>query len=296
MKYEDFVKCKRREEIATGHNPESLNENLFDFQEAIVKWAIRRGRAAIFADTGLGKSCMQLSWGDEVQSHTKGKVLILAPLAISEQTIREGEKFGIEIKRVPLGKDIPENGLWITNYERMDAIDFKNLSGIVLDESSILKSQDGKTRAKIIDSCQSIPYRLSCTATPSPNDFIELGNQCEFLGVMTQNEMLATYFKNDTGDTGTWVLKGWGKSRFWEWMGTWAVVIRNPRDIGFNGSAYDEIPKPKYIEHIVATDSIQDGELFTKSASTLQERRKAQRDSLDSIYLLLKMRDKFYKI
>lgn len=282
MKYEDFVKRKRREEIATGHNPESLNENLFDFQEAIVKWAIRRGRAAIFADTGLGKSCMQLSWGDEVQSHTKGKVLILAPLAISEQTIREGEKFGIEIKRVPLGQDIPENGLWITNYERMDSVDFKNLSGIVLDESSILKSQDGKTRAKIIDSCQSIPYRLSCTATPSPNDFVELGNQCEFLGVMTKNEMLATYFKNDTGDTGTWVLKGWGKSRFWEWMGTWAVVIRNPRDIGFDGSSYDEIPKPKYIEHIVTTDHIQDGELFTKTASTLLERRKAQRASIDA--------------
>lgn len=281
MKYEDFVKSKRREEIATGHNPESLNENLFDFQHAIVTWAIRRGRAAIFADTGLGKSCMQLSWADEVSRHTYGKVLILAPLAISDQTIREGDKFGIEVNRVPHNGEISHNGIWITNYERMDNIDFSQLSGLVLDESSILKSQDGKTRAKIIDVSQKVPYRLSCTATPSPNDFVELGNQCEFLGVMTQNEMLATYFKNDTGDTGTWVLKGWGKSRFWEWMGTWAVVVRNPSDIGFDGSAYDAIPKPEYYEHIVETD-ITGGDLFTKPASTLQERRKAQRDSIDA--------------
>jgi len=281
MKYEDFVKNKRREEIATGHNPEALNENLFDFQHAIVTWAVRRGRAAIFADTGLGKSCMQLSWADEVASHTQGKVLILAPLAISDQTIREGDKFGIEVNRVPHDGSISHNGVWITNYERMDNIDFSQLSGLVLDESSILKSHDGKTRAKIIDSSQKVPYRLSCTATPSPNDFVELGNQCEFLGVMTSSEMLATYFKNDAGDTGTWVLKGWGKSRFWEWMGTWAVVVRNPSDIGFDGSAYDAIPKPEYFEHIVETD-ISGGDLFTKPASTLQERRKAQRDSLDA--------------
>ena len=282
MNYDNFVKSKRKQEIASGHQPGDLNKNLFDFQHAIVSWAIRRGRAAIFADTGLGKSVMQLSWADEVSAHTNGIVLILAPLAISEQTIREGDKFGIEIKRVPHSGEIDHPGVWITNYERMDNIDFSNLAGIVLDESSILKSQDGKTRAKLIDFCQKVPYRLSCTATPSPNDFVELGNQCEFLGVMTQVEMLATYFKNDTGDTGTWVLKGWGKSRFWEWMGTWAVVVRNPKDIGFDGSKYDEIPKPIYFEHVIKTDNVQDGELFAKSASTLQDRRKAQRDSLEA--------------
>lgn len=279
MDYEDFVKSKRRSELATGHQPGDLNEYLKPFQHAVVSWAVRRGRAAIFADTGLGKTIMQLSWADEVQSHTGGKVLILAPLAVSEQTIEEGSKFGIEVKRVPLGEDVPSAGVWITNYERMDAIDFADLHGIVLDESSILKAHDGKTRQRIITSSQGVPYRLSCTATPSPNDFEELGNQCEFLGVMTRTEMLATYFVNDTGDTGTWRLKGWGQSRFWEWMGTWAVVIRNPSDIGFDGSEYI-LPAPDYVEHVVEVD--QSGDLFAKPAQTMLERRKAQRDSIEA--------------
>ena len=280
MDYDDFVKKKRRSEVATGHAPGPLNEYLKPFQHAIVSWALRRGRAAIFADTGLGKTIMQLSWASDVQSRTGGKVLILAPLAVSEQTIEEGAKFGIEIKRVPLGKDIPENGIWITNYERMDAIDFSELHGLILDESSILKAHDGKTRQRIISLAQSVPYRLSCTATPSPNDFEELGNQCEYLGVMTRNEMLATYFINDTGDTGTWKLKGWGQSKFWEWMGTWAVVVRNPYDIGFDGAEYI-LPPLEYHEHVVEAGAVTD-ELFARPAQTLQERRKAQRDSLEA--------------
>lgn len=279
MNYEDFVKQKRRAEVATGHNPEFLNEHLFDFQQAIVSWAVRRGRAAIFADTGLGKTLMQLSWADEVARHTGGSVLVLAPLAVSEQTIEQGATFGIEVRRVPHGESPSEPGIWITNYERMDAIDFSELHGVVIDESSILKAHDGKTRSRIIQSCQSVPYRLSCTATPSPNDFEELGNQCEFLGVMTRTEMLATYFVNDTGDTGTWRLKGWGQSRFWEWMGTWAVVLRNPSDIGFDGSRY-VLPEPRYIEHVVDSEYKGD-DLFGKPAMTLQERRKAQRDSIE---------------
>lgn len=279
MDYETFVKQKRRIEVATGHNPSDLNEHLFDFQHAIVTWAVRRGRAAIFADTGLGKTLMQLSWADEVASHTGGVVLILAPLAVSEQTIEQGSTFGIEVRRVPNGSTPDSPGVWITNYERMDHIDFDSLHGLVLDESSILKSHDGKTRQRIINAAQRIPYRLSCTATPSPNDFEELGNQCEFLGVMTRTEMLATYFVNDTGDTGTWILKGWGQSRFWEWMGSWAVVLRNPSDIGFDGSRYI-LPAPEYIEHVVETE--QSGDLFAKPAQTLAERRKAQRDSIES--------------
>ncbi|HBI21324.1 MAG TPA: helicase, partial [Legionella sp.] len=279
MDYDTFVRAKRRSEVATGHQPGNLNEHLKDFQHAIVSWATRRGRAAIFADTGLGKTIMQLSWADEVASHTKGKVLILAPLAVSEQTIAEGFKFGIEVNRVPHGEDISDSGIWITNYERVDAIDFSELSALILDESSILKSHDGKTRSKIISLAQGIPYRLSCTATPSPNDFEELGNQCEFLGVMTRTEMLATYFVNDTGDTGTWRLKGWGASKFWEWMGSWAVVIRSPSDIGFDASEY-VLPQPEYIEHIVETEVIID-ELFARPAMGLAERRKAQRDSIN---------------
>jgi DNA modification methylase len=280
MEYEDFVKSKRRAEVATGHKPGDLNEHLFDFQHAIVSWAVRRGRAAIFADTGLGKTLMQLSWADEVASHTGGMVLILAPLAVSEQTIEQGHTFGIEVKRVPHGQAPDAPGVWITNYERMDVIDFTELHGIVLDESSILKSHTGKTRTAIIESSQSVPYRLSCTATPSPNDFDELGNQCEFLGVMTRTEMLATYFVNDTGDTGTWRLKGWGASKFWEWMGTWSVVLRNPSDLGFDGSRYI-LPAPEYFEHVVETEQIGD-ELFARPAQTMLERRKAQRDSIEN--------------
>jgi DNA modification methylase len=280
MDYTDFIKQKRRDEVATGHQPSNLNEYLKPFQHAIVSWAVRRGRSAIFADTGLGKTIMQLAWANEVQAHTNGKILILAPLAVSEQTIEEGAKFGIEIKRVPLGQDIPNNGVWITNYERMDAVNFAELHGLVLDESSILKSHTGKTRQQIIDSAQGIPYRLSCTATPSPNDFEELGNQCEFLGVMTRTEMLATYFVNDTGDTGTWRLKGWGASKFWEWMGSWSVVVRNPSDIGFNGDEYI-LPPLQYFEHVVEANKLLEGELFAKTAQTLQERRKAQRDSIE---------------
>jgi DNA modification methylase len=280
MDYEDFVKSKRRAEVATGHAPGELNEHLFDFQHAIVSWAVRRGRAAIFADTGLGKTLMQLSWADEVQSHTGGIVVVLAPLAVSEQTIEQGATFGIEVKRIPQGESPSGPGVWITNYERMDAINFAELAGIVLDESSILKAHDGKTRQKIITQAQSVPYRLSCTATPSPNDFEELGNQCEFLGVMTRTEMLATYFINDAGDTGTWILKGWGQSRFWEWMGTWAVVLRSPADIGFDGSRYD-LPTIHYHEHVVQTEALGD-ELFSRPAQSMAERRKAQRDSIEA--------------
>lgn len=280
MEYEDFVAAKRRKEVATGHQPGDLNEHLFDFQHAIVSWAVRRGRAAIFADTGLGKTLMQLSWADEVASHTGGSVLVLAPLAVSEQTIEQGSTFGIEVKRVPHSGVIDSPGVWITNYERMDAIDFTELHGLVLDESSILKAHDGKTRQHIITSAQGVPYRLSCTATPSPNDFEELGNQCEFLGVMTRTEMLATYFVNDTGDTGTWRLKGWGASKFWEWMGSWAVVLRNPSDLGFDGSKYI-LPAPEYVEHVIQTEAIE-GDLFSRPAMTMAERRKAQRDSIEA--------------
>lgn len=278
MHYESFIAGKRRHEKASGHNPSKLNPHLFDFQQAIVTWAVRRGRAAIFADTGLGKTLMQLSWAEAVATHTGQPVLILAPLAVSEQTIEQGATFGIHVERH--SGDMSGPSVYITNYERMDSVEWDQLAGLVLDESSILKAHDGKTRQRIIDAAQGIPYRLSCTATPSPNDFEELGNQCEFLGVMSRVEMLATYFVNDTGDTGTWRLKGWGASKFWEWMGTWAVVLRNPADIGFDGNRYI-LPQLHYHEHVVETDAIGD-ELFSRPAQTMLERRKAQRDSIEA--------------
>jgi len=278
--YSTFLSGKSGVVQASGHEPGELCSGLFDFQNAIVRWAIKRGRAAIFADTGLGKTIMQCAWASDVYRHAGGRILILAPLAVSEQTIKEAGKFKIKIRRVPLGKDIPEDGIWITNYERIDAIRFDGLAGLVLDESSILKSHDGKTRTKIIEVSRQIPYRLSCTATPSPNDFEELGNQCEFLGVMSRTEMLATYFVNDTGDTGTWRLKKWGRSKFWEWMAGWAVVIRNPSDIGYDGSRYS-LPPPRYIEHFVEAAPIS-SDLFHKPSMTLSERRTAQRESVQA--------------
>lgn len=277
MEYEQFIETKRRHEVATGHNPGELNKYLFDFQRAIVALAVRRGRFGIYADTGLGKTIMQLSWADEVANHTGGAVLILAPLAVSEQTIEQGATFGISVTRYGAGMPL-ENGIYITNYERMDEVDFTTLAGLVLDEADILKSQDGKTRTKLIQNAQGIPYRLPCSATPSPNDFEELGNQCEFLGVMSRTEMLATYFVNDTGDTGTWRLKGWGATKFWEWMAMWCVVLRNPSDIGFDGSRYI-LPEPQYFEHVIQDDSV--GDLFAKQASTMTERRQAQRGSIE---------------
>jgi len=276
MQYEEFIIQKARTEKPAGHNPGELNPHLFDFQHAITAWAVRRGRCAIFADTGLGKTLMQLAWAQEVADHTGNPVMILAPLAVSEQTIEQGSTFGIEVTR-HTGAAVFGPNVYITNYERMDSVDFDTLAGIVLDESSILKSQTGKTRTALIAKCQGVPYRLSCSATPSPNDFIELGNQCEFLGVMSQQEMLATYFVNDTGDTGTWRLKGWGASKFWEWMASWAVVIRNPADIGFDGSKY-LLPNPEYFEHVIQDSAI--GDLFPKQAMTMTERRQAQRGSI----------------
>lgn len=279
MDYETLVKNKAKRQVETGHNPTQLNCNLFPFQEAIVRWAVKKGRAAIFADTGLGKTIMQLSWAQEVQMHTNGRVLVLAPLAVSEQTIEQGAGFGIDVTRWNFSdKEFP--GIFITNYERMESAFAQNWDGIVLDESSILKSHTGKIRTQLIELCQSIPYRLSCTATPSPNDFDELGNQCEFLGVMSRVEMLATYFVNDTGNTGTWRLKGWGASKFWEWMASWAVVVRNPSDLGFDGSQYI-LPEPVYHEHIVESNETLDGELFAKPAQTMSERRQAQRKSIE---------------
>jgi len=281
MKYEDFLLKKEFISVDAGFDGEGmwLPEAIKPFQRDCVEYACRRGRSALFADTGLGKTLMQLSWAHRVAQYTKKPVLVLAPLCVAQQTVREGIKFGIKSRYMRYMESCEEM-IHVTNYEMIKNFDPANYSGIVLDESSILKGMNGKLRKYITDFAVSIPYRLSCTATPSPNDFEELGNQCEFLGVLTRTEMLATYFVNDTGDTGTWRLKGWGASKFWEWMGSWSVVVRNPSDIGFNGDEY-LLPPLQYFEHVVTTNKLFEGELFAKTAQTLQERRKAQRDSIE---------------
>lgn len=260
--YEDFVTGKRRAEVGTGHQPGELNPHLFDFQRAIVSWAVRRGRAAIFADTGLGKTAMQTAWADEVRRHTQGRVLIVAPLCVAHQTVKEAAKFGITVQYCRAQTEAT-GGIIITNYEMLDRFDVSSFSGVVLDESSILKSYMGKTKRALLESCAGVPYRLACTATPSPNDYLELGNHAEFLGIMPSNEMIMRFFQNDTMEAGAYVLRPHAATKFWEWCATWSVCLSNPADLGYDGSAY-VLPalNQSFVE--VSTDGLPaaDGELF----------------------------------
>lgn len=264
MDYQEFIDSKKIKPVFNGFdvNVESLNSNLFDFQRVIVKWALKLGRAAIFADTGLGKTLMQSVWAHEVCKHTRGNVLILAPLCVAHQTINEGFKFGIEINQAGSREEV-KPGINITNYEKLHKFDLTTFAGIVLDESSILKSYMGKTKRAIIESSQSINYRLACTATPSPNDYLELGNHCEFLGVMPSNEMIMRFFQNDTMEAGHYMLKPHAATAFWDWCATWSVCLSNPSEMGFDGSKY-VLPKLNQSFVEVSTEGLPalEGELF----------------------------------
>ena len=279
MNYSDFINSKKIDHIDAGFDPSQyvMPDMIKGFQSDIVGWACRRGRAAIFADTGLGKTMMQLTWASLVNQHTGRPILILAPLCVAQQTVREGEKFGIKIKYL---RDDTEGkkGIYITNYEMLKNFDPSHFEGCALDESSILKGMDGKTRKRITEFASKIPYLLSCTATPSPNDFMELGTQSEFLRIMSQTEMLATFFIHDGSDTSKWRLKGHARKKFWEWLSTWAVVIRNPSDLGYDDDGYN-LPKLNLIEHIVDTEPTDD--MFVTVAQGLQERNKARRESVE---------------
>lgn len=258
MTYKEFLETKRKSVIESGFEVKTLNENLFPFQEFIVKRALKAGKYAIFADTGLGKTIMQLSWANQVSIHTGNPVLILAPLAVTGQTIEEGEKFGIQVER--LKSDVFGKGVYITNYEQLPNINTDQFSGIVLDESSILKNYDGKYKALITEVFLHTPYKLACTATPSPNDPMELGTHAEFLDVMSYNEMLAMYFVNDTKDTGHWRLKGHAVSKFYEFVSTWSIMLNKPGDIGFSNNGYD-LP-PLNIEQVEVKTNVPTGQLF----------------------------------
>lgn len=276
VKYETFLRHKEITVPFSGIeiNKAAINPKLFDFQRDIVLWALKKGKAAIFAGTGLGKTLMQLEWA----KHIGGTVLILAPLAVSKQTISEGEKFGIEVNHCLSQEDIIDGGINITNYERMDRFDFSKLRGIVLDESSILKAQAGKIRSQLIEYCRKIPYRLACTATPAPNDLMELCNHSEFLGVMSSNEMLATFFVHDGGDTSKWRLKRHAVHNFWRWVASWSVMLTNPADLGYDDRRYN-LPPLRISQNTVHTEQ-QPESLFAVEALTLQERQQARRDSV----------------
>lgn len=253
-------------------------DHLFPFQAMIVRWSIKKGKSAIFADTGLGKTAMQITWADIISKRTERDILILAPLCVAHQTVREGIRFGIDIHYCR-SMDEVRKGITITNYEMMDKFDFHHFGGIVLDESSILKSYTGSFRNRIIDLSASIPYRLSCTATPSPNDYMELGNQAEFLGIMSRVEMLAMFFTHDGGETSKWRLKGHAKKKFWEWMATWCVCVRKPSDIGFDDDGYN-LPGINFIHHVIPSKPLS-GKLFAEPVHGLLEQGKARRESLE---------------
>lgn len=280
MEYEEFILTKGVRAEPTGFHVEleELGDAMFDFQRVIVQWALQRGRAAIFADTGLGKTIMQTTWAEQVFQRTGHNVLILAPLCVAQQTVEEAAKFGIDIHYCRQQSQV-KSGITITNYEMLEKFDASTFGAIVLDESSILKSHDSKTRQLICDTFEMTPYRLSCTATPSPNDYIELGNQAQFLGIMSQVEMLATFFTHDGGDTSKWRLKNHGIVRFWEWMSMWSICIRNPFDLGFDGARYI-LPSLNLHEHIVSGGELTEGNLFPVVAQSLTERRQAKKNSM----------------
>ena len=275
MKYEEFIQSK----ITTFKNcgfdieTENLNPMLFDFQKDIVRWALKKGRAAIFADCGLGKTPMQLEWANQICKHEGGKILILAPLAVAVQTQREGEKFHIPVN-ICASQDDVKDGINITNYEKLDKFVASEFNGIVLDESSILKSFTGKVRNQIIDSFRQTPYRLACTATPAPNDYMELGNHSEFLGVMTREEMLSMYFVHDGGQTSKWRLKGHAESKYWEWLASWSVFIDNPKNLGYKVDGY-ELPTLNVNQIVV------DNKPAFMRKMTLAQRRNARNSTID---------------
>ena len=275
--YDEFLKQKERLVIDSGFDAQDLNEHLFDFQRDIVRWALRKGKAALFEDTGLGKTIQQLSWADAVAKHESGNVLILAPLAVSKQTAQEAARFGITCTLCESQQDV-QPGVNITNYEKIHKFNTDSFVGVVLDESSILKSYSGKTTADMIKRFRHTPYKLACTATPSPNDFTELGNHAEFLDVMTMNEMLSMYFINDSSSGFGWRLKGHSVSEFFKWIAEWAIMISNPSDLGFDGSKY-VLPELR-IQNIVKESPTPENQLFAMPAETLQERRQARKESL----------------
>lgn len=278
--YKAFLASKEIQDRPSGFEPGLCSPVLFPVQDAVTRWAIRRGRAAIWADTGLGKTLMQCEWARHVSVHTGGDVLILAPLAVSRQTKIEAQKIGLDVTVCRDGSDV-KSGVNITNYERLHRFDLSSFSGIVLDESSILKSLDGKIRTKIIELAKSIPYRLACSATPAPNDYTEIGNHAEFLGVCSRSEMLSMFFINDTSDTGTWRLKGHARDGFWKWLCSWAVMYSKPSDLGFSDEGF-ELPPLEIHEHVIKSDKPLNGYLFQIEAQNLHERRESRRSTIEA--------------
>ncbi len=285
MSYSSFIERKSQLDVQHGFEPNFLPDFLFDFQRELIAWAVRKGRAAIFADCGMGKTPMQLVWAENVVRHTRKPVLVLTPLAVGPQTIREAHKFGIEAGRSLDGS--PCVGITVTNYERLEKFDPSQFGGVVCDESSILKSFDGATKKAVTDFARKLPYRLLCTATAAPNDYIELGTSSEALGYLGHMDMLGKFFKNDQNTSKTnrnwsgsqWRFKGHAREHFWRWVCSWGRALRKPSDLGFSDERF-VLPPLIEREHVVESRTVRPGMLFDLPASGLWEEREEARRTM----------------
>ncbi len=281
MDYQEFVNNKLALINPSGITKRvALPDSLFPHQKSLTSWALKRGRSAIFADTGLGKSRMELAWADAVRRETGQPVLILAPLAVAAQTATEGAQIGVHVNVCRDGADVDHKGINVTNYDRLHRFDPAVFGGVVLDESSIIKHSDSKSFAMLTDAFRRTPFKLPATATPAPNDWTELGTHAEFLGICTEQEMLAEFFCHDGGETQKWRLKGHAQRQFWRWVVSWGALIRRPSDLGYDDAAY-ALPALHLHEHQVEVDTPTNGMLFAMEAQTLSERRDARRASVE---------------
>ena len=287
---EQLLKAKAHAYGDAGFKLRWMPEESFGFQRALTEWATMKGRAALFADCGMGKSLMSLTWAQNVVEHTARPVLIITPLAVSRQMVAEAEKFGIEAERSINGSHRPGARIVVTNYERLHHFNASNYAGVVCDESSILKNCDGVTRAAVTDFMRKLSFRLLCTATPSPNDLIEMGTSSEALGYMGFNDMLTTFFKKDQDRTthsrkdefraGVWRFRGHAEQHFFRWVCSWARAVRRPSDLGFDDAGF-ALPELRTRETVVACDVPPDGMLFNLPAVGLSEQRSERRRTLD---------------
>lgn len=288
--YARFLDKKTQLDSGGGFDPGELPMFLFDFQAHLVDWSLRRGRSAIYADCGLGKTPMELVWADKVARHENGAVLLLTPLAVSSQTLREAEKFGIEARACDFAQ--PRPGIHVTNYEKLHRLDPAHFVGVVCDESSILKSFDGVTRAQATEFMRKLPYRLLGTATAAPNDYIELGTSSEALGHLGFMDMLSRFFKNNRNNSALnpfgrdggermpqWRFRGHAERPFWRWVCSWARALRRPSDLGFDDAKFS-LPKLTEREHIVKSQRAREGLLFPVPAVGLTEEREERRRTL----------------
>lgn len=286
--YSAFLISKQQYGANHGFKPLWMPSCLFDFQSALVDWNLYTGRSATFADCGLGKTLVEMVWAENVVRHANKHVLILTPLAVAQQFVREGMKFGIDVKRCNNGKPTGSAGVWVSNYEKLHLFNSADFAAVVCDESSAIKAFDGKRRAEVTEFMRTIPYRLLATATPAPNDYIELGTSSEALGVMGQVDMLNRFFKNDQntsdlkgsrGDGPGWRFKGHAEIPFMKWVCGWARACRKPSDLGFSD---DQFVLPQLIEreHIVETRTLADGMLFALPATNRQEELEERRRTI----------------